>query len=71
MESSVSGWSRLQKLLESRLSAEEYSTWIRPLRLRSESAEEVLLQAPSRAFVESFDESYRACLLYTSDAADE
>jgi chromosomal replication initiator protein len=60
MESLLSAWSRLQNMLERRLSADDYATWIRPLRLRAESAEEVLLQAPSRAFVESFDESFRA-----------
>jgi chromosomal replication initiator protein len=60
MENVLSAWSRLQNMLERRLSADDYATWIRPLRLRAESTEEVLLQAPSRAFVESFDESFRA-----------
>ena len=55
-----SAWARIQKLLAGRLSNEEFATWIRPLKLRSETAQEVLLQAPSRAFVESFDETYRA-----------
>jgi chromosomal replication initiator protein len=50
----------LQQLLEARLGPDEYATWFRPLRLQREGATEILLLAPGRQFLDTFDEAHRA-----------
>jgi chromosomal replication initiator protein len=52
-------WSRLQKQLQQELEPEEYSTWIKPLRVRAEDDERLVLVAPNVTFLHTLEESFR------------
>jgi chromosomal replication initiator protein len=52
-------WNRLQERLRTALGPEEFATWFAPLRLRSESGDGIVLQAPNARFVHTLEESYR------------
>jgi chromosomal replication initiator protein len=59
MPASDQPWSRLQERLRAVLEPEEFGTWIAPLRLRSETADGLVLAAPNARFVHTLEESYR------------
>ena len=44
-------WSRLQQQLQESLSSEEFRTWFRPLKVRSEEPDRLVLQAPDKRFL--------------------
>jgi chromosomal replication initiator protein len=52
-------WSRLQKQLQQELEPEEFSTWIKPLRVRAEDDERLVLVAPNATFLHTLEESFR------------
>src|ERR1043165_5039189 len=52
-------WSLLQKQLQQHLDPEEYATWFRPLRVRDEAADRLVLLAPNSRFLHTLEESYR------------
>jgi chromosomal replication initiator protein len=52
-------WPRIAEGLRDALPPEEFSTWIAPLAVRSESPDELVLVAPSARFVHTVEESYR------------
>ncbi len=52
-------WPRIAEGLRSALPPEEYSAWIAPLAVKSESPEELVLVAPNARFVHTIEESYR------------
>ncbi|HUF77437.1 MAG TPA: chromosomal replication initiator protein DnaA, partial [Thermoanaerobaculia bacterium] len=54
-----SHWDRLQQRLADQLEPEEYSTWFKPLRVRSEGPERLVLLAPDSRFLHTLEESYR------------
>ena len=54
-----SHWDRLQERLADQLEPEEYSTWFKPLRVRSEEPERLVLLAPDSRFLHTLEESYR------------
>src|SRR5690349_24788280 len=54
-----SRWSILQKKLQQSLDPEEYATWFRPLRVRDEAEDRVVLLAPNSRFLHTLEESYR------------
>ncbi len=55
-------WSQIADRLRASLAPEEYSTWIAPLRVKSESHDELVLAAPNARFVHTVEESYRHLL---------
>jgi len=57
-----SNWKLLGERLRTKLSPEEYSAWIAPLRVARESDGELVLAAPSPRFVHTVEENYRALL---------
>ncbi len=52
-------WKRLQDRLRRDLDPEEFSTWIKPLKVRAETAESIELEAPSQRFLHTLEASYR------------
>ncbi|HXU47148.1 MAG TPA: chromosomal replication initiator protein DnaA [Thermoanaerobaculia bacterium] len=52
-------WSQLQRKLQQQLAPEEYSTWFRPLRVRTEGNHRLVLIAPNERFLSTLEESYR------------
>ncbi len=52
-------WPTLQRHLRNSLSAEDYRTWVQPLAVGSESAERLVLEAPSQRFVQTLEEGFR------------
>ncbi len=52
-------WKRLQDRLREDLDPEEFSTWIKPLRVRAETPEAIELEAPSQRFLHTLEASYR------------
>ena len=57
---SQSLWSLLQKQLQHELDPEEFATWFLPLKVRDESGDRLVLQAPNARFLRTLEESYRA-----------
>jgi len=55
-------WTRLQKELQRQLDPDEYSTWFKPLRVRSEEPGRLVLLAPNPVFLAAWLESYRSAL---------
>jgi chromosomal replication initiator protein len=55
-------WSQLQKKLQQQLAPEEYETWFRPLRARSDGDGRLVLLAPNERFLSTLEESYRPAL---------
>jgi chromosomal replication initiator protein len=55
-------WPRIAERLRAALPAEEFEAWIAPLKVKSESADELVLAAPSSRFVHTVEESYRHLL---------
>jgi chromosomal replication initiator protein len=56
---SQSLWSLLQKKLQQQLDPDEYATWFRPLKVRDEGDDRVVLLAPNSRFLHTLEESYR------------
>ncbi|MDX1999887.1 MAG: chromosomal replication initiator protein DnaA [Thermoanaerobaculia bacterium] len=54
-----SRWNRLQKQLANQLEPEEFATWFKPLRVRSDAPESLILVAPDHRFLTTLEESYR------------
>ncbi len=54
-----SHWDRLREQLAHQLEPEEYATWFKPLRVRSEDPERLVLVAPNTRFLHTLEESYR------------
>ena len=52
-------WNKLRKNLEKELDPEEFSTWFRPLKLRDETPDRLVLLAPDRRFLSTLESSYR------------
>jgi chromosomal replication initiator protein len=57
-----SNWQLLGERLRAKLSPEEYSAWIAPLRVARESDDELVLAAPNARFVHTVEENYRGLL---------
>lgn len=57
MPSSV--WPTLRRQLQADLPAEDYRTWFHPLRVASEDADHLVLEAPNSRFVEALEEGFR------------
>ena len=55
-------WNRVQKQLQQELDPEEFATWFKPLRARSEDQDNLVLLAPNEHFVHALEESYRPAL---------
>lgn len=55
-------WSQLQKKLQQQLAPEDYETWFRPLKARSDGDRKLVLVAPNERFLSTLEESYRADL---------
>ena len=56
-------WSQLQKRLAKELDPEEFALWFRPLRVRSEDRDRLVLVAPNSRFLHTLEESYRPAVL--------
>lgn len=52
-------WSQLQKKLQQQLAPEDYETWFRPLRARSDGDRRLVLVVPNERFLSTLEESYR------------
>ena len=52
-------WSLLQRQLQQHLDPEEFATWFRPLRVRNEDGNRLVLVAPNSRFLHTLEESYR------------
>ncbi len=52
-------WALLQKQLRKELGDDEFGTWFRPLRVRSEEEDRLVLLAPNARFLHKLEESYR------------
>ena len=52
-------WTRLRERLADQLEPEEFATWFKPLRVRSEDPERLVLLAPDSGFLTTLEESYR------------
>lgn len=52
-------WTQLQKKLQQQLAPEDYETWFRPLRARSDGDRRLVLVAPNERFLSTLEESYR------------
>ncbi len=52
-------WNLLQKQLQRELGAEEFATWFRPLKVRAEEEDRLVLLAPNARFLHALEESYR------------
>lgn len=52
-------WFNLQKELQQSIPADEFQTWFKPLRVRSEESKKLVLTAPNRRFLNTLEESYR------------
>ncbi|MEM1244791.1 MAG: chromosomal replication initiator protein DnaA [Acidobacteriota bacterium] len=52
-------WFNLQKELQESIPADEFQTWFKPLRVRSEESQKLVLTAPNRRFLNTLEESYR------------
>ncbi len=57
MPSSV--WPTLRRQLRADLPAEDFRTWFHPLRVASEDADHLVLEAPNPRFVEALEEGFR------------
>jgi len=55
----ISHWDRLRERLADQLEPEEFATWFKPLRVRSEDSERLVLLAPDSGFLHTLEESYR------------
>ena len=55
---SDSTWLSLQENLKKSLSADEFKTWIQPLRVRSEQDDQLVLEAPNDRFLDTLEASY-------------
>jgi chromosomal replication initiator protein len=53
-------WSLLQKQLQQELDPEEFATWFLPLKVRGESEDRLVLEAPNPRFLHTLEESYRS-----------
>jgi len=54
-----SHWDRLRRQLADQLEPEEYATWFKPLKVRSDEPERLVLVAPNSRFLHTLEESYR------------
>ena len=52
-------WSQLQKQLQQHLDPDEFATWFRPLKVRDEGGQRLVLVAPNSRFLHTLEESYR------------
>jgi chromosomal replication initiator protein len=52
-------WSLLQRQLRQQLDPDDFSTWIRPLKVRSESDRKLVLLAPNTRFLHALEEHFR------------
>lgn len=52
-------WNRLQKQLQQELGDDEFDAWFRPLKVRSEEEDRLVLLAPNSRFLHTLEESYR------------
>lgn len=52
-------WGQLQQELQHHLDPDEFSTWIEPLRVRSEHSDRLILSAPNGRFLHTLEDSYR------------
>src|SRR5258708_34008084 len=52
-------WSLLQKQLRQHLDPEEFATWFRPLKVRDDGNQKLVLLAPNQRFLHTLEESYR------------
>ena len=52
-------WSRLQRQLQQDLGPDEFATWIKPLRARTDQDGRLVLLAPNEHFLHALEESYR------------
>ncbi|HEX5757595.1 MAG TPA: chromosomal replication initiator protein DnaA [Thermoanaerobaculia bacterium] len=52
-------WSLLQRELQQELPAEEFATWFRPLKVRTEEEDRLVLLAPDARFLHTLESSYR------------
>jgi chromosomal replication initiator protein len=59
---SLRTWPQILERLRSVLPPQEFASWIAPLKVKSESADELVLLAPSTGFVHAVEESYRHLL---------
>jgi chromosomal replication initiator protein len=53
-------WPLLQRQLQHELDPEEFATWFLPLKVRGESDQRLVLQAPNARFLHTLEESYRS-----------
>jgi chromosomal replication initiator protein len=52
-------WKKLQETLREDMDPEEFSTWIEPLRVRTETSDSLELEVPSQRFLHTLEASYR------------
>jgi chromosomal replication initiator protein len=52
-------WDRFQQKLERELDPEDYSTWFRPLKVRSEAPDRLILVAPNDRFLHTLEATFR------------
>ncbi|HVS04127.1 MAG TPA: chromosomal replication initiator protein DnaA [Thermoanaerobaculia bacterium] len=52
-------WTRLKHQLERQLDPEEFTTWFRPLRVKREDRDRLVLLAPNDHFLHTLEQSYR------------
>ena len=52
-------WSLLQRQLRQQLDPEDFSTWIRPLKVRAEGDRRLVLLAPNSRFLHALEENFR------------
>lgn len=55
-------WEAIAARLRRSLTPEEFTTWIAPLRVRSESGDGLVLVAPNSRFVHTIEENYRTAI---------
>ena len=55
---STSPWLRISELLREQLSAEDFGTWVKPLKFLAANGSEVFMQAPNGHFLHTFEEAF-------------
>ena len=54
----ASPWQRVAETLRQQLSAEDYATWLKPLKPVSVNGAEILVQAPNGHFLHALEETF-------------
>lgn len=65
----ASPWQRVAETLRQQLSAEDYATWLKPLKPVAVNGAEILVQAPNGHFLHALEETFGAALYAAAGSA--